>query len=203
MAKSKKTAAAELVKETPAVETAELTLAPEKPAVTEEKAPTKKTSKAKAAEAPVSEPAPKKRCGRKPKAAAEAAAAAEVKAEEKPATKRPRKPKAAVPVQSDFDKFVAAVKKKTADAKAPFDFAAQVAITGKVDGIFYVEAKDGAVYAEGFNYVGANLYVTADSETFAAIMNGKADFDTAVLDGKLSFENAPLSTIVAFKKVVF
>ena len=56
--------------------TDEVISAPEKPAVTEEKAPSKKTSKAKAAKAPVSEPAPKKRCGRKPKAAAEAAAAA-------------------------------------------------------------------------------------------------------------------------------
>ncbi|MGN1416316.1 MAG: hypothetical protein ACI4XF_05710 [Oscillospiraceae bacterium] len=211
MAKSNKTAANEIAKETTAVEAAaEITAAAEKPVVTEEKAPAKKTAKAKTAEAPVSEPVPeaqpvkKRNCGRKPAAKkADQSSAAEVNPEEKPAAKRTRKTKAAVPEQSDFDKFVSDVKKKTEKAKAPADFAAQVAITGKVDGIFYVKAENGSAYAAGYNYVGADLYVTADSETFADLMSGKTDFDSAVLGGKITFEDAPLSTVIAFKKVVF
>lgn len=210
MAKSNKTAANEIVKETaPAPAAAEITAEAEKPAVPEEKAPAKKTTK-KTAEAPASEPAPeaqpekKRACGRKPAAKKTAqSSAAEVKSGDKPAAKRTRKTKAAVPEQTDFDKFVSEVKKKAEKAKAPVDFAAQVAITGKVDGIFYVKAESGSAYAAGYNYVGADLYVTADSETFADLMSGKTDFDSAVLGGKITFEDAPLNTIIAFKKVVF
>lgn len=201
MAKSNKTAANEIVKDTvPAPAAAEITATAEKPAAPEEKAPAKKTTK-KTAEA---QPEKKRACGRKPGAKKAAqSSAAEVKSEDKPATKRTRKTKAAVPEQTDFDKFVSEVKKKTEKAKAPVDFAAQVAITGKVDGIFYVKAENGSAYAAGYNYVGADLYVTADSETFADLISGKTDFDSAVLGGKITFEGAPLNTIIAFKKVVF
>ncbi|MCI5752714.1 MAG: SCP2 sterol-binding domain-containing protein [Oscillospiraceae bacterium] len=204
MATSKKSAANETAKEITAAATAETAAPAEKTAAPEVKAPEKKTAKTAAEPAAESKTEKKRSCGRKPAAKkAATSSAAETKSEEKPAAKRTRKTKTVAPEQTDFDKFVSDVKKKTEKAKAPFNFAAQVAIIGKVDGIFYIKSEDGKVFAEGYDYNNADLYVTADSETFAAVMNGKADFDSAVLDGKISFENAPINTVIAFKKVVF
>ncbi len=117
-------------------------------------------------------------------------------------TRSSKKTKAAEDV-SPFDAIVAAAQKKAAKAKCAVEFAAQIDLTGDVTGTLYVECKDGNINVAGFDYKGHDLSVTADSDTFISLINGKTELPKAVESGKLEMTKAPLSTMLALKKILF
>lgn len=121
------------------------------------------------------------------------------KAAEPAKKKAPRKPKVTL---TPFEEIVAAASKKTEKAKSFKDFAAQITMNGKVEGIFYVKSADGKVDVQPFDYKNADIYVTVDSDTLVSLM-ASGDVEKAVKDGKLEMSGGSLSTIVALKSVLF
>ena len=66
--------------------------------------------------------------------------------------------------------------------------AVQVNITGKEEGVFYVEVKDHKVSVEPYEYNDRNCAVTMNMTNFTKLMNGKLDPVLAFTTGKLKVE---------------
>ncbi len=64
----------------------------------------------------------------------------------------------------------------------------QFNITGEASGIFYVEAKDGKIYVEPYEYYDRDAMFTCGAETLMKIAEGKTDPIWAVTTGKLKVE---------------
>ena len=66
----------------------------------------------------------------------------------------------------------------------------QFNITGEGEGIFYVEAKDGKLFVEPYEYFDRDAMFTGKAETFMKIACGKLDPVVAVTLQKLKVEGS-------------
>lgn len=64
----------------------------------------------------------------------------------------------------------------------------QFNITGEAEGIFYVEAKEGEVFVEPYEYFDRDAMFTCTAETLSKIAEGKLDPVWAVTTQKLKVE---------------
>ena len=78
---------------------------------------------------------------------------------------------------------------KNIDAKAINEhIAIQIDIEGEGEGAFYVEASEGKVAVEPYEYYENDCKIKADAETIIAVLSGKLKAEDAVSDGKLQVE---------------
>ena len=79
----------------------------------------------------------------------------------------------------------------------------QINIEGKsVNGLFYIEIKDGKVNVEPYEYYDRNAIITVNPTNFIKLINGKLDPVAAFTSGKLSVDgdvNAALEMIKYIK----
>ncbi len=89
-----------------------------------------------------------------------------------------------------FDELLTKV--RTIAAKADVsnqDFlAVQVNITGKEEGVFYVEVKDHKISVEPYEYIDRNCAVTMNMTNFNKLIDGKLDPILAFTTGKLKVD---------------
>ncbi len=89
-----------------------------------------------------------------------------------------------------YEQVVAKVKAKYADADASSvdgTLAVQVNLVGKnVEGIFYIEAKDGKVNVEPYDYHDNKAIITVNPTNLMKILDGKTDPVIAYTTGKVS-----------------
>lgn len=64
----------------------------------------------------------------------------------------------------------------------------QFNITGEAEGIFYVEAKEGKIYVEPYEYYDRDAMFTCEAKTLRKIADGKLDPILAVTMQKLKVE---------------
>ena len=64
----------------------------------------------------------------------------------------------------------------------------QFNIVGKVEGIFYVEIKDGKVNVEPYEYYDRNAIITMNGTNLIKLINGKLDPVLAFTAGKLKID---------------
>ena len=89
-----------------------------------------------------------------------------------------------------FDELLTKVRKIAdgADVSGIDFLAVQVNITGKNEGVFYVEVKDGKVNVEPYEYNDRNCAVTMNMTNFNKLIDGKLDPVLAFTTGKLKVE---------------
>ncbi len=91
-----------------------------------------------------------------------------------------------------YEQVVAKVKAKYADADASSvdgTVAIQVNLVGKnVEGIFYIEAKDGKVNVEPYDYHDNKAIVTVNPTNLMKILDGKTDPVIAYTTGKVAVD---------------
>lgn len=89
-----------------------------------------------------------------------------------------------------FDELLTKVRTKAQDADVSgVDFlAVQVNITGKNEGVFYVEVKDHKINIEPYEYNDRNCAVTMDMTNFNKLIDGKLDPILAFTTGKLKVD---------------
>ncbi|MCD7723702.1 MAG: SCP2 sterol-binding domain-containing protein [Clostridiales bacterium] len=78
----------------------------------------------------------------------------------------------------------------------------QFNVTGKAEGIFYVEIKDGSVNVEPYEYYDRNAIITINGTNLIKLINGKLDPVLAFTTGKLKVDgdvNAALQLIKFIK----
>lgn len=89
-----------------------------------------------------------------------------------------------------YEQVVAKVKAKYADVDASSvdgTLAIQVNLVGKnVEGIFYIEAKDGKVNVEPYDYHDNKAIITVNPTNLMKILDGKTDPVIAYTTGKVS-----------------
>lgn len=64
----------------------------------------------------------------------------------------------------------------------------QINLIGKVEGIFYIEIKDGRVNVEPYEYYDRNAILTMNATNFIKLINGKLDPVVAFTTGKLKVD---------------
>ena len=79
--------------------------------------------------------------------------------------------------------------------------AVEVAIEGEGEGVFYIEAKDGKVYVEPYDYHDKDVRFIATADNFIKIASGKLDSVAAYTTGKLKVEGS-IDKALEFKKLV-
>lgn len=101
-----------------------------------------------------------------------------------------------------YEQIVSKVKAKYADADASSlsgTVAIQINLTGKnVEGIFYIEAKDGKVNVEPYDYHDNKAIVTVAPTNLLKILDGKLKPAIAYITGRVSVDgdvNAVLQLI--------
>lgn len=78
---------------------------------------------------------------------------------------------------------------KNIDATAVKEhIAIQIDIEGEGEGAFYVEASEGKIAVEPYEYYENDCKIKADAETIIAVLSGKLKAEDAVSDGKLQVE---------------
>ena len=77
----------------------------------------------------------------------------------------------------------------------------QFNITGEASGIFYVEAKDGKLHVEPYEYFDRDAMFTGSAETFMKIAEGKLDPVAAVGLLKLKVEGN-IDKALRFKELI-
>ena len=89
-----------------------------------------------------------------------------------------------------FEELLTKVRKLAAKADVSNqDFlAVQVNITGKEEGVFYVEVKDHKISVEPYEYYDRNCAVTMNMTNFNKLIDGKLDPVLAFTTGKLKVE---------------
>ena len=89
-----------------------------------------------------------------------------------------------------FEELLTKVRKLVAKADVSNqDFlAVQVNITGKEEGVFYVEVKDHKISVEPYEYYDRNCAVTMNMTNFNKLIDGKLDPVLAFTTGKLKVE---------------
>lgn len=73
-------------------------------------------------------------------------------------------------------------------SSVPGTLAYQFNVEGKVNGIFYVEIKDGKVNVEPYEYYDRNAIIIMNGTNFIKLINGKLDPVIAFTTGKLKVE---------------
>ena len=79
--------------------------------------------------------------------------------------------------------------------------AVEVEIKGEGEGVFYIEAKDGKVNVEPYNYNDRDVRLIASADNFIAIAKGELDPVKAFLTGKLKVDGS-MDKALEFKRVV-
>lgn len=79
--------------------------------------------------------------------------------------------------------------------------AVEVAIEGEGEGVFYIEAKDGKVYVEPYDYHDRDVRLIATADNFIKLAGGKLDPVLAFTTGKLKVEGS-IDKALEFKKIV-
>ena len=103
-----------------------------------------------------------------------------------------------------YEEIVAKVKKLCEDADLKgYDqhLAVEVAIEGEGEGVFYIEAKDGKVYVEPYDYRDRDVRLIATADNFIKIASGKTDPVAAFTIGKLKVDGS-IEKALEFKKIV-
>ena len=78
---------------------------------------------------------------------------------------------------------------KNIDAKAINEhIAIRIDIEGEGEGAFYVEASEGKVAVEPYEYYENDCKIKTDAETIIAVLSGKLKAEDALSDGKLQVE---------------
>ena len=105
-----------------------------------------------------------------------------------------------------YESIVEAERNKFYDidvSSVPGTLAFQINIEGKsVNGIFYIEIKDGKVHVEPYEYYDRNAILIMNGTNFIKLINGKLDPIVAFTTGKLKVEgdiNAALEIIKFLK----
>ncbi len=104
-----------------------------------------------------------------------------------------------------YESVVLAAKKKFMNADVSSvqgTMAFQINLVGKVEGIFYIEIKDGRVNVEPYEYYDRNAIITMNATNFTKLINGKLDPVLAFTTGKLKVDgdiNAALEMIKFIK----
>ena len=105
-----------------------------------------------------------------------------------------------------YESIVEATRNKFYDidvSSVPGTLAFQINIEGKsVNGIFYIEIKDGKVHVEPYEYYDRNAILIMNGTNFIKLINGKLDPIVAFTTGKLKVEgdiNAALEIIKFLK----
>lgn len=79
--------------------------------------------------------------------------------------------------------------------------AVEVQITGEGEGIFYIEAKDGKVYVEPYDYHDRDVRLITSAENFIKISRGTLDPVKAFFSGALKVDGS-IDKALEFKKIV-
>lgn len=90
-----------------------------------------------------------------------------------------------------YESIVETVREKfsAVDVSAvPGVLAYQFNVEGKVNGIFYVEIKDGQVHVEPYEYYDRNAIIIMNGTNLLKLINGKLDPVAAFTTGKLKVE---------------
>ena len=89
-----------------------------------------------------------------------------------------------------FDELLTKVRTKAqdVDVSGVDCLAVQVNITGKNEGVFYVEVKDHKINIEPYEYYDRNCAVTMDMTNFNKLIDGKLDPILAFTTGKLKVD---------------
>ncbi len=159
---------------------------PEEVAAKAEKSVEKEESTAETVKAPAA-----KKCGGRKCAE---------KKEEAPKAAKTTKKKAA-PEATPYEKLVETVRAKAAKAKPVSEFAAEITLTGTVEGKFYVKSAGGTADVQPFDYKGADLYVTADSDTLISVTEGKLSLSDSVEQGKVEMVGRA-SVMIALRNII-
>ncbi len=77
---------------------------------------------------------------------------------------------------------------KRFNCSVPGTLAYQFNVEGKVNGIFYVEIKDGRVNVEPYEYYDRNAIIIMNGTNLIKLINGKLDPVIAFTTGKLKVE---------------
>ena len=77
---------------------------------------------------------------------------------------------------------------KTADVSGIDFLAVQINLTGPEGGVFYLEAKNGVVSVEPYEYYDRNCAITLDPANFLKLAEGKLDPVFAYTTGKLKVD---------------
>ena len=103
-----------------------------------------------------------------------------------------------------YEEIVAKVKEMcgSADLKDYKNhLAVEVAIKGEGEGVFYIEAKDGEINVEPYDYHDRDVRFTATADNFLKLASGKLDPVLAFTTGKLKVDGS-IEKALEFKKIV-
>ncbi len=104
----------------------------------------------------------------------------------------------------NYQEIVSKIKELCADADLgdyKNHLAVEVAIKGEGEGVFYIEAKDGRVNVEPYDYNDRDVRLTATADNFISLAKGELDPVKAFLTGKLKVDGS-IDKALEFKKVV-
>lgn len=90
-----------------------------------------------------------------------------------------------------YESIVQTVRNRFKDidvSAVPGTLAYQFNVEGKVNGIFYVEIKDGRVNVEPYEYYDRNAILTMNGTNLIKLINGKLDPVLAFTNGKLKVD---------------
>lgn len=68
--------------------------------------------------------------------------------------------------------------------------AVQVNVTGEAEGAFYIEAAEGKLAVEPYDYIDRDALLTASAEDLIAVSAGKLNLETAISEGKMTLEGS-------------
>jgi putative sterol carrier protein len=102
-----------------------------------------------------------------------------------------------------FDEILANVRKRAAKATVSPDYflAVMITITGDNDGVFYIEAKNGKVSVEPYEYIDRNCEIIISAEDLVKLMDSKLDPVAAFSAGKLKV-NGDLGKALEFSSFI-
>ncbi len=90
-----------------------------------------------------------------------------------------------------YETIVNTVRDKFMDtdvSSIPGVLALQFNVTGKAEGIFYVEVKNGELHVEPYEYYDRNAIITISGTNLIKLINGKLDPVIAFTTGKLKVD---------------
>ncbi|MBQ8297965.1 MAG: SCP2 sterol-binding domain-containing protein [Ruminococcus sp.] len=103
-----------------------------------------------------------------------------------------------------YEEIVSEVK-KVCDGKILNNYsdhlAVEVNITGEGEGVFYIEAKDGVLHAEPYNYYDRDARFNISAKNFLKLAEGKLDPVWAFTSGKLKIDGS-IEKALEFKNVL-
>lgn len=79
--------------------------------------------------------------------------------------------------------------------------AIQVTLTGKDEGIFYIEINDGAIAVEPYEYIDRSAEIIMTNENFCKMLNGKLDPIAGFTLGKIKV-NGDLTNALVIGKLL-